>query len=687
MGVAFVSEFEKLGVITTPKHFLANVGDGGRDSYPIHRSERLLREVYLPPFKACILLGGSRSVMTSYNSLDGIPASASDWLNNRLLKGEWKFGGFVISDACAVGGANALHMTAHDYTDATEHSLKGGLDVIFQTSYDHYPLFMKAFREGRIPPPVIDSAVARVLRAKFELGLFENPYVDPAEAARVNGSAEHRQLALEAARKSIVLLKNENHLLPLPKVLRTIAVIGRDAIEARSGGYSGPGNNRVNILEGIKKKLPGPGRVIYAKGVERVATDCVTVPSENLLCSDRGLTKHGLAGEYFSNIGLSGKPVFTRVDPQIQFQWTLYSPDPEKLNYDFYSVRWKGKLKGPFTGTCRIGIDGNDGYRLYIDGRLLLDNWEKVSRRTLLSDFRFEKGKEYEIRIEYFEPTGNAWFRLVWDAGVKDESERELQQAVKAARESDVVLVVAGIEEGEFRDRASLSLPGKQEELINRLAATGRPLAVVLVGGSAVTMSRWLGNVSALIDVWYPGEAGGEAVADVLFGDENPGGRLPMTFPISEGQLPLVYNHKPTGRGDDYLDLTGQPRFPFGYGLSYSTFEYSTLKFDRESIGAGERTNVRFTLKNTGPQEGDEVVQLYIRDLLASVARPVTELKGFRRIHLRPGESADVVFEMSREALSMLDGSLREVVEAGEFRVMIGASSKDIRLSGTLTVK
>jgi beta-glucosidase len=604
-----------------------------------------------------------------------------------LLKGEWKFSGFVISDACAVGGANALHMTAHDYTDATEYALKGGLDVIFQTSYDHYPLFIKAFRDGRIPPAVIDSAVARVLRAKFELGVFENPYVDLAEAARLNGSKEHRQLALEAARKSIVLLKNENHLLPLPKALRTIAVIGRDAVEARLGGYSGPGNDRVNILEGIKKKLRSPGRVLYAKGVERVATDYVTVPSENLLCSDRGSARHGLVGEYFSNISLSGKPVFTRVDPQVQFQWTLYSPDPEKLNYDFYSVRWNGKLKGPLTGTCRIGIDGNDGYRLYIDGKLLLDNWEKVSRRTLLSDFRFEKGKEYEIRIEYFEPTGNAWFRLVWDAGVKDESERELQQAVKAAGESDVVLVVAGIEEGEFRDRASLSLPGRQEELINRLAATGRPVAVVLVGGSAVTMSRWLGNVQALIDVWYPGEAGGEAVADVLFGDENPGGRLPITFPASEGQLPLVYNHKPTGRGDDYLDLTGQPLFPFGYGLSYTTFEDSGLRFDREVIGANEKTNVRFTLKNTGPVGGDEVVQLYIKDLLASVARPVMELKGFKRIHLEPGESSEVVFAVGPEILTMLNRELLEVVEGGEFRVMIGASSKDIRLSGTLVMK
>ena len=686
MGVAFVSEFEKRGIITTPKHSLANVGDGGRDSYPIHISERLLREISLPPFAACVRLGGSRSVMTSYNSLDGTPCSASDWLNNQLLKSEWGFSGFVISDAGAVGGANVLHFTAKDYAEATVNALKGGLDVIFQTSYDHYPLFIKAFQDGRIPIDVIGRAVARVLRAKFELGLFDHPYVDATGTAAVRETDDHRRLARQAARESIVLLKNDKSTLPLSTNLKTIAVVGPDAAEVRLGGYSGPGNNKISILDGIKNRLGATTRILFAKGCSRISTDYVTIPSEYLFCTRGDSVKNGLLGSYFDNIQLAGTPVFTRVDPQIQFQWTLFSPDPARLPYDFYSVRWAGRLKAPVSGTIKIGIDGNDGYRLYINNVPVIDNWRKVSRRTLTADYRFEKDKEYDLRIEYFEPTGNAWFRLIWNVGVPSDSETSLDEAIGLVAQSDAVVVVAGLEEGEFRDRAFLNLPGRQEELIRLVAATGKPVVVVLVGGSAVTMSRWLDSVPAVLDVWYPGEDGGDAVADVLFGDFNPAGRLPITFPVAEGQLPLVYNHKPTGRGDDYFDLTGQPLFPFGYGLSYTTFEYSDLSFDRQHIPAADSAVVRFKLKNTGDVEGDEVVQLYIRDEIASVARPITELKGFVRIHLKPGEMKDVSFTVTPEMLSMLDKDLKSVVEPGDFRIMIGASSKDIRLRGILAV-
>jgi beta-glucosidase len=262
-----------------------------------------------------------------------------------------------------------------------------------------------------------------------------------------------------------------------------------------------------------------------------------------------------------------------------------------------------------------------------------------------------------------------------------------VDSAVAAARRSDVAVVVAGIEEGEFRDRAFLKLPGYQEELIERVAATGKPTVVVLVGGSAVTMSRWLDRVAAVLHVWYPGEAGGHAVADALFGDANPAGRLPVTFPVAEGQLPLRYNHKPTGRGDDYLDLTGQPLFPFGYGLSYTTFAYSGLRVEPAEVSPNGTAVVRCTVTNTGAVAGDEVVQLYVRDVLASVARPVTELKGFARVRLAPGESREVAFPLGPEHLRMLDGGMRWVVEPGSFRVMVGASSKDVRLRGELVVR
>jgi len=686
MGTAFVSELERLGVITTPKHFIANVGDGGRDSYPIQHGERLLREIHLPPFKACVLRGGSRSIMTSYNSLDGTPCTASAWLNNRLLKREMGFTGFVISDAGAVGGANVLHFTASDYAEATERALNGGLDVIFQTSYDQYPLIMRAFQEGRIDQGVIDRAVSRVLKAKFDLGLFERPYADARDPALRFRESDHLQLALEAARRSIVLLKNEKHALPLKKNIRTIAVCGPDAAEARLGGYSGPGIRAISILDGIRDKIGASARVVYAKGCERTSSEYATVPSECLLCSQGNEVRQGLFGEYFNNIRLAGTPAFTRVDPQVKFQWTLFSPDPRRLSYDFYSVRWSGRLKAPATGRFKIGIDGNDGYRLYLDDTLVIDNWKKVTRRTILADHDFERDREYDIRIEFFEPAGNAWFKLVWNVGVSPDREAGMDEAVAAARRCDVTVVVAGIEEGEFRDRALLALPGRQEELINRIAAAGKPVVVVLVGGSAITMSGWLDDVAAVLDVWYPGEQGGGAVADVLFGDYNPAGRLPVTFPVAEGQLPLVYNHKPTGRGDDYGDLTGQPLFPFGFGLSYTSFEYSDLSFDRPRISPDDSTVVRFKIKNTGALEGDEVAQLYIRDEIASVARPVTELKGFERIHLKPGESKEASFTISPEELSMLDSDLRTVVEPGDFRIMIGSSSKDIRLRGILTV-
>ncbi len=687
LGVAFMSQFEKRGVITTPKHFVANVGDGGRDSYPIHFNERLLEEIYFPAFKAAFQEAKAWSVMTSYNSLDGRPCTANDWLLNKKLKDEWSFQGFVISDAGATGGANVLHFTAHNYAESTEQAIEGGLDVIFQTSYDHYPLFWEAFEKGMIDETTIDEAVRRVLRAKFKLGLFENPYIDVEEAEKWNGSGVHREIARKAAQESIVLLKNENNVLPISKSIKSIAVIGVDAEEARLGGYSGPGNNPVSILEGIKNKLSNTTSINYAQGCGRATKEYVTIPSKFLSYDEGKNNKPGLKGEYFSNSELNGEPVLTRIDPQLRFGWTLFSPDPEKIDYDCYSIRWTGKLTAPVTGTFEIGVEGDDGYRIFINGKLVLDNWKKQSYQTKTVKYSFQKDKVYDLRVEYFETIGNARFNLIWNLGVEDNTDTKIQEAVRAAKKSDIALVVAGIKEGEFQDRAYLSLPGKQEELIQKIAETGKPVIVLLVGGSAITMQKWIDKVPAILDVWYPGDAGGNAIADVLFGDYNPAGRLPITFPIHESQLPLYYNHKPTGRGDDYNNLTGKPLFPFGYGLSYTNFEYSNLVFEKQQINSDESTTIHFTVTNTGNFDGDEVVQLYIRDLFASVARPVLELKGFDRIHLEKGESKEVRFEITPELLSMLNEQMERVVEPGEFRIMIGASSNDIRLRGNLNVK
>ncbi|HJR36040.1 MAG TPA: glycoside hydrolase family 3 C-terminal domain-containing protein, partial [Gemmatimonadales bacterium] len=523
---------------------------------------------------------------------------------------------------------------------------------------------------------IVNRAVARVLRAKFELGLFERPYAIPDSAAHWNGHARHRTLAREAAGASLVLLRNEGDVLPLSSGYRNIAVIGTDAVEARLGGYSGPGIRPVSLLDGIRERAGSGVTVRYAPGPGRFASVPIPVPAGQLM----------LRGEYFDNITLAGAPRVSRTDSMVDFRWTFNAP-ARGIPTDWYSVRWAGTVSLPPGRPRRIGGEGSDGYRLWLDGTLVIDNWRKQSYRTRMVESPLAPGSRHEIRLEYFETTGNARIRLVWDGDAPDPSGAAIHSAVALARASDVAVVVAGIEEGEFRDRARLSLPGRQDDLIRAVAATGTPVVVVLVGGSAITMSGWLDVVDGVLLAWYPGEEGGHAVAEVLFGDANPAGRLPVTFPAAEGQLPLSYNHKPTGRGDDYLDLSGQPLFPFGFGLSYTSFAYSDLRVNPGEIGPEARAEVKFRVRNTGTSPGDEVVQLYIRDVLASVARPVLMLAGFQRIHLGPGEEREVQFVLGPEQLRMLDAGMRWVVEPGTFRVLVGGSSRDIRLRGDLVVR
>jgi len=687
MAVSYISAFEKRGVITTPKHFVANVGDGGRDSYPIHFNERILEEIYFPAFKSSIQEAGAWSIMTAYNSIDGTQASAHNWLLNEKLKKDWGFEGFVISDAGATGGANVLHFTAKDYAESTQQAIEGGLDVIFQTSYDHYPLFFEAFEKGMIDKKAIDEAVRRVLYAKFKLGLFENPYVSIEDLEKNNSIAQNKRLAKKAALESIVLLKNEAQTLPIKKDIKSMAVIGPDADDARLGGYSGPGNNPVSILQGIKHKVGNGINIAFAEGAQRTPEDFVAIPKEQLFHINKdGKKAVGLKADYFNNITLEGKPALSRVDANIDFRWTLFSPDQSLINYDYYSARWTGKLVAPETKTIDIGIKGDDGYKLYINDELVIDNWKKQTVQQITKAYSFQKNKEYDIKLEFYESTGNVWFKLIWNTGIENNWQNKIAEATSLAKKSDVALVCVGIEEGEFKDRAYLSLPGHQEELIKAVAQTGTPTIVTIVGGSAVTMQNWLSEVPALIDVWYPGDEGGHAVADVIFGDYNPAGRLPLTFPIHESQLPLYYNHKPTGRGDDYLNLSGKALFPFGFGLSYTHFQYSDLELEKNLISASENTIVRCKITNTGNYDGDELVQLYIKDEFASVARPIMELKGFQRIHLKKGETKEVFFKITPELLMMFDAEMEELVETGDFRIMIGASSNDIRLRTILKV-
>ncbi len=690
MAVAFVSEFEKEGIIATPKHFVANVGDGGRDSYPIYYNERHLDEIDFPPFEAAIGQGGAQSIMAAYNSLDGIPSSANSWLLQKKLKGDWNFRGFVISDANAVGGNVVLLHTAKDDADAAMKAINGGLDVIFETNYSQSRFFMPPFLDGRIDSSRINDAVLRVLRAKFELGLFDHPYASETLAKQIMNDSTGKEMAKQAALESIVLLKNtplpgqKDPILPFKNNIHSIAVIGEDAAKVRLGDYSGPGYDAVSILDGIKQQAEKKHiRVSYAEGAD-IMYKAYEVVDPTYLKNLHNET--GLSASYFNNIHLSGKPAVEKSVKRIDFLWTLSLPD-KAIKTNFYSARWEGTIHSPKTGNFKIGLEGDDGFRLYINNKLLIDAWKKQSYDTLLTNFYFEKNKNYHIKIEFFEPVGNGRLKLIWNATVDNNWKEKIAQAVNIAKRSDVAVIAAGIHEGEFQDRAILSLPGYQESLIRAVAETGKPVIVLLVGGSAITMSDWLRQADAVLDVWYPGEQGGNAVADILFGKYDPAGRLPITFPTSEGQLPLVYNHKPTGRADYYYDMSGFPLFPFGFGLSYTTFAYSELHFEKNNIHKTDSVKVFCTIKNTGSLAGDEVVQLYIHNQESSVSQPVMQLKGFHRIHLNAGESKEISFLITPDMLSLLDKDLHRIVEPGDFDIMIGASSRDIRLRGELMVK
>ncbi|MGD9524070.1 MAG: glycoside hydrolase family 3 N-terminal domain-containing protein [Gemmatimonadales bacterium] len=684
LGVAFVSPFEREGVVTTPKHFVANVGDGGRDSWPIEASERQLREVWFPPFEAAIHRGGARSVMSAYNSVDGLPASQNGYLLTEVLRDRWGFDGIVISDAAATAGATVLHRTEASVATSARRALAAGLDVVFQSSWEQHRPWLRAFTDGSMPDALIDRAVARVLRTKFRLGLFEQPYADPDSATAWNGRAEHLALAREAAAAGMVLLTNPRGILPLVEAPLRIAVIGPDAATPRLGGYSGPGVAPVSFLDAWRGHLP-TGTVTFTEGPGRENQAWPTVPASALRTTRDGRVVPGLSGSYFASPEISGQPTATRADPKVDFHWTFVPPAPG-LPIDWYAVRWVGEVVVPADGPRRLAVEGDDGFRLWIDDVLVLDRWAQVSNGLHPVGTALPAGTVHKVRLEFRETTGNGRIRLAWQGDEPAAQERAIAEAVEAARGSDLAIVVAGLEEGEFRDRASLALPGRQPELIRRVAATGTPVIVVVVGGAPFTLDEWGDDVAAVLMAWYPGEQGGAALAEVLRGDLEPRGRLPITFPRDEGQLPLFYGHKPTGRGDDYLDLSGRPAFPFGFGLGYTTWEYGELTLPVDTVGPGDSVRVAVTITNTGARTGSEVVQLYLRDELASVAQPVLRLLRFAKVTLAPGQSREVTWMLGPDDLALLDADLQRVVEPGAFRLTVGPSSREARGRAILTV-
>jgi beta-glucosidase len=559
MGVAIVKGFQGAGpglddahVFATAKHFTGHgQPEGGVNVAPAPFSERVLRETFFVPFHALVKEAGVMSVMPSYNEVDGVPPHGNSWLLQDVLRQEWGFQGMISSDYFGVAQLDELHHVAADKEDAARMAVKAGVNMELP-DVDCYGTLAKQIREGKVAIADLDAIVVPILRAKFLAGLFENPYVDPAKADEIANTPESQALALQAARETLVLLKNKGNLLPLDQSkIKTMAVIGPNAKDLHLGGYSGnfEGRRGITVLQGIQNKL-GANRVVYAEG-------------------------------------------------------------------------------------CKITETPPDWY----------------ADRVVLGD-----------------PTLNA---------------KRIEEAVKVARTADVVLLAIGDNEATCReawapnhlgDRDSLDLLGEQNDLVKAILATGKPTVVLLFGGRPLSINYVNDTVPAILEGWYLGQEGGTAVAEVLFGDYNPGGKLPITFPRGVGQLPAYYYQKPSAKRGFLFDPI-DPLYPFGFGLSYTTFAYSKAKLAQTRIGIGGTTTVSVDVKNTGTRAGDEVVQMYIRDRVSSVTRPVRELKGFERVSLKPGETRTVTFQIAPDALAFWNSKMEHVVEPGLFDVMVGPSS------------
>ena len=674
MGVAFVKAFESHGIATTPKHYIDNSGDGGRDSHSIDISERLLREIYLPPFEAVVKEGGASTIMCSYNSLNGEACAANKWLLTDVLRKEYGFKGWVASDYGAVAGILELHHTTSNPKETAAAALNAGMDSEWPNVYMFGKGLDDAVKEGLISPKTIDESVRRILRIKFKTGMFENPYADPQHVEQIVQSPAHRQVALDAARASMTLLKNDHQTLPFSKSVHSIAVLGPTAKDGIPlGGYSGFNIPTVSVVDGIKNKVGPNVSVEWAKGSDfGVAQGRPAIPAKGF---------KDLKGEYFTNQELKGDPELVRSDAQIDFNW---EGTPAKgFAHDYFSVRWTGSLIAPITGEYTLSMTSDDGARLYINGSKVIDDWNVHASKVDEIKIHFEAGVPVPFKMEYFQDSGGATAKLGW--GIAGQINPEMSDAVELAKKSDVTVIVTGIIEGEGQDRAFLDLPGNQEQLIQEVASTGKPFVVVLIAGSPVTMQHWIDRAPAILDAWYPGQEGGTAIADALFGDVNPGGKLPMTFPLSIGQVPTYYNMKPTGRGYDYVDLSGKPQFPFGFGLSYTTFGYSNLKVSPEKPTKSESVTVTFDVQNTGNVAGDETPQLYIHQSVASLVRPLKELGAWQRISLAPGEKKQVSLTLQPDQFAIWNMKMKRVIEKGKFELMVGSSSEDIKLKGEIT--
>jgi beta-glucosidase len=690
-----------LKTVSTPKHFDVHSGpEPLRHQFNVNVDERDLHESYLPQFRAAIETGGAESVMCAYNRVDSFPACASDLLLKTILRGEFGFRGYVVSDCDAVGDIYRTHHFAATAAEASALAVKAGTDLDCGRTYDS---LVAAVHQGLVSEAAIDTAVTRLFLARFRLGMFDSasqvrwaqiPFSDL-------DSPAHRALALRVARESMVLLKNRGNLLPLSPELHTVAVIGpnADQVPVLLGNYNGTPASPVTPLAGIRAAVSPGTRVIYAQGSDWADSVPVTtgMPSSVLTDSAGG---HGLDVAYYASHTMQGAPLFTAVDTTLDANWEESAPRAD-MNPDDFGVRWTATLTPPASGTYRLGLIGTVKYRLYLDDSLVIQSFfprrnNEPSRPFFPStaSVRLEGGHHYHLRVEGEESYGVAGLQLLWTP----PSDRLEAEAVHAADQADVVVLCLGItsrlEGEEMRihttgfsggDRTSLDLPAPQEHLLRRIVGLGKPTVLVLMNGSALAVNWAQGHVPAIVEAWYPGQAGGTAIADVLFGRYNPGGRLPVTFYRSVNDLPPFEDYAMAGR--TYRFFTGKPLYPFGYGLSYTTFSYEHLQTSSDTLSGRDTLTISVDVTNVGGRAGDEVVQLYVKHLGSKVSRPIQDLRGFRRVTLQPGETRTVQFHLTAAELAYWNATTHGWTTENEpVQLRVGGSSADIRLKRTITV-
>jgi beta-glucosidase len=684
MAVSYIQGVQSRNVIATVKHFACNDQEWERSRADSLVDERTLREIHLPAFEAAVTEGKVRAVMSAYNLVNGRHCSENKHLLTDILRGDWGFQGIVMSDWVSVHSAVA--------------TATNGLDLEMPKPIWFGAKLLEAVRSGQVSEQTIDDKIRRLLRVRFETGLFEDPSPKPDES--VVRSAAHRDLALEMAQKSMVLLKNDGRL-PLSRdKLKTIAFIGPAANVARTGGGGSSGIRpweQVSPVAGMKKLLGDRVKIQFAEGVNIDPVKAITVASEFLLTPDG--TNHGLLGEYFGNPDFKGKPLFTRIDPKIDFEWTnSISPDP-RLELTDYSIRWTGKLLPPLTQKYYLTITSDDGSRLYLDGKMVVDNWGDHGMSQKSCALNLEAGKACDVRIEFYQGGGDAGMRFGWRDPRDHTPDPTIAEAVATARGADAVVLCVGNTsdtEGEGSDVADFKMTGKQDELVRAVLQANSNTIVVVWGGVPVLMKPWLPEAKAVMAALYPGQEGGTALAQILTGEINPSGKLPFSYIQERSEAPEFAGYKDPGLkvkysegvfvGYRYYDKHKiKPLFPFGHGLSYTTFQYKNLRIKKTGPAACE---VMFDVKNTGPVAGAETAQLYVGPRRPPVPRPVRELKGFAKIQLAPGETKTTAIPLGERAFEFFDSKKNQwTLAPGTFDVFIGASSRDLRLSQAVNIQ